>query len=363
MTNRKTSSYAPTRRCFIKGMATFATAVASVAAARSTAAEDNEEDKPKSIAKKTIKHILLFTHPPAKFSQNRLAKPNATVENNWIKSVAEKGPDPANAMCLLRGSKQDKPLEEAAAKHFGDRCFINPFDGSSETRSIMLGDLNRTFHGRGNHGEWNPYEIWSANNARQWAEGLKKQLAERGYGYDPAALTMETFGNWSGCHHKYSNFMAVYLDMQRPALIHAETELCSLKNVPMPAHEFVALEAMPEHVWLAIFKREDGAPMAQFWDGLRPVWRPPHVACVKMNPAKVDLFTFSPNSFIPVDGNSKKLSDGFLADVGDGAHPAFTTVVGRGNDAGDFEELRTALMNATIETRQKKRHVYIAVET
>ena len=174
---------------------------------------------------------------------------------------------------------------------------------------------------------------------------------------------METFGNWSGCHHKYSNFMAAYLDMKAPALIHAETELCALKGVPMPVHEFVELVPMNRHVWLALFRREDGIPMAQYWDALRPVWAPPHTARVAMDPHKVDLYNFSPNAFIPLSGAAEKLDDGFVADVGDGTHPAFTTIVGHGNTDGDFQELRAALAGAVITPRNDKRRVFVAVET
>ena len=360
----------PTRRNFVKRAATVAAGAAmvattggpttQVAAQPATDAEPSPATREK---KRLINHILLFMHPPAQFSQYRLLKPAPVVEENWKKMIAQKGADQASAVCIVHGGKKDKELEEAGRQHFADRCFVNPSDNSEGTRVILAGDLDRAFGGRGNHGEWNAYEIWSSNNARRWVEGFKKRLAEKGYTYDPATVTMETFGNWSGCHHKYSSFMATYLGMKNPAHIHAETELCSLKSVPMPVHEFVELKPMDRQVWLAIFRREDGIPMAQFWDGLRPVWRPPHTARVTMNPNKVDLFTFSPNSLIPVDGVSKKLKYEFVADVGDGTHPAFTTVVGRSNKDNDFEELRTALSNAVIEPRDDKRQVSVAVET
>jgi len=360
----------PTRRGFVKSAATVAAGAAMVAVRGSAAADSKVQPatgaktSPDTHAEKgLIKHVLLFMHPPAQFSQYRLLKPSPVVEENWKKVIAEKGLDAGNMLCIVHSGKKDKELEAAGLQHFGDRCIVNPSDNSDATRVILAGDLDRTFGGRGNHGEWNPYEIWSSNNARRWVEGIKRRLAEKGYTYDPATVTMETFGNWSGCHHKYSNFMAAYLGMKAPAWIHAETELCSLKSVPMPVHEFAELVPMDRHVWLAVFRREDGIPMAQFWDGLRPVWRPPHTARVTMNPNKVDLFTFSPNSLIPVSGVSKKLKDGFIADVGDGTHPAFTTIVGHTNKSSDFEELRTALVNAVIEPRDDKRRVSVAVET
>ncbi len=302
-------------------------------------------------------------HPPAQYSMYRLLKPAPVVEENWKKAIAQNGANQANLVCMVHSNKKDQGLEDVAQKHFGDRCIVNPRDNSEATRVLLAGDLDRTYGKRGFHGEWNPYELWSSNNARRWVEGLKLRLSEQGYTYDPATLTMETFGNWSGCHHKYSNFMATYLGMKSPALIHAETELCSLKSVPMPVAEFVELEPLARHVWLAIFRREDGVPMAQFWDGLRPVWEPTHTAHVSLDPKKVDLYTFSPNSLIPVNGASKKLKDGLIADVGDGTHPAFSTIVGHGNNDSDFEELRTALLNAEIRPRDDKRTVSVAVET
>jgi hypothetical protein len=314
-------------------------------------------------AKKLIKHILLFMHPPAQYSMYRLLKPAPEIEDNWMRIIARKGADPGNLVCIVRSGKKDQALEDAAVRHFGDRTIINPSDNSEATRAILCGDLDRTFGTRGFHGEWNPYEIWSSNNARRWTEGIKRRLSEKGYCHDPATVTMETFGNWSGCHHKYSNFMAVYLGLKQPAQIHCETELCSLKSVPMPVHEFVELVAMDRHVWLAMFRREDGIPMAQYWDGLRPVWQPPHVARIAINPNKVDLYNFSPNSLIPVRGACKKLQDGLLADVGDGTHPAFTTIVGKSSDPKEVEGLRSALVRAVIEPRDDKRQVSVAVET
>ena len=46
-----------------------------------------------------------------------------------------------------------------------------------------------------------------------------------------------------------------------------------------------------------------------------------------------------------------------------GTHPAFTTAVGRSSKDSDFEELRTALVNAEIRPRDDKRRVSVAVET
>ena len=119
--------------------------------------------------------------------------------------------------------------------------------------------------------------------ARRWCEGLKRTLAQRGYSLAGEDLTLETFGSWSGCHHKYSNFFAAYLGARRPALRHAETDLCTHKGMPMDVAEFVECVELARHVLLFIFRREDGLPMAQFWDGLRPVWEPTHTASVAID--------------------------------------------------------------------------------
>jgi len=81
---------------------------------------------------------------------------------------------------------------------------------------------------------------------------------------------------------------------------------------------------------------------------LRPVWDRPHTARVKIAPGSVDLFTFSPNALIQVNGDSRKLPDGLLADVGDGCRPAFSTIVGRSNKDVDLSVFREAMANAEI---------------
>ena len=359
------------RRGFIRSSAALAggslLATASAATAEEKGAQKKADDKgttgDKPAKGRPIKHLLLFMHPPVTYSYNRLLKPATTVDANWKKELAKQGADKSTAVCIVHSGHRDQPLEDVAKEHFGDRCIVNPSDNSTATRVLLAGDLDRTFGGRGNHGEWNPYELWSSNNARRWVEGLKVQLKKRGYAYDPGTLTMETFGSWSGCHHKYSNFMATYLGMKQPAQIHAEIELCSLKSMPMIATEFVELKAMPRNTWLAVFRRADGKPMAQFWDGLRPVWAPPHTATVKMNPGKVELINFSPNSLIPVSGHCTKLKDGFIMDVGDGTHPAFTTVLTRSDSEAAFKELTAALSKAVIAPRDDRLQVSVAVET
>ncbi len=102
--------------------------------------------------------------------------------------------------------------------------------------------------------------------------------------------------------------------------------------------------------------------MAQFWDGLRPVWDPPHVAKIPIDPTSVDLINLTPNSFCPVTGKAGKESDTVIADVGDGCHPAYTTVIGRDSGSEAVEAFRAAMAAATIRPRNDRVDVMVGVE-
>jgi hypothetical protein len=381
MTDRLQETHKQSRRTFVKNAATVVTGVAAAGAANAalanapmpsnglaagnpSAPQPRSADKKKAEAgEKTASHIVLFMHPPSTLSYRELLKPNPAVEENWRKVISAKARDEGTVVCIVQGGKGDKELVDTAKRHFGDRCVVDPSDNSDETLILLARDLERTFRGRGNHGEWNHYELWSSNSARRWTEGFKKRLAQNGYAYDPKTVTMETFGNWTGCHHKYSNFMAKYMGLTKPAVIHAEPSLSTLKGFPHKVVEYLECIPMDRHVVLVLFRREDGCPMAQYWDGLRAVWEPPHTATVTDYPKRVELYTLPTNSLIPVSGATRKLRHGFVADVGDGTHSAYTTIVGQLNKDADIREFRDALAGATITPRDDKRDVYYSIET
>ena len=341
------------------GMAAAAGGLAAGAGAEAAAQTAERADAPG----KRITHVVMFVHPPVTYSMNKLLKPAPEIHERLYALVEEKAKDPATALCILQSSRGDKPLVERGTRAFGGRCVVDPNDNAEATRVLTADDANRACSRRGNHGEWVNYELWSSNNARRWAEGFKKTLAERGYALDTDALTMETFGSWSGCHHKYSNFMAAYLGLKQPAEIHAEMEYCTHKGMPMDVAEFVETTVLDRHVVLALFRREDGCPMAQFWDGLRPFHERPHLATVAFPPGEVDLYAFSPNSLIPVESDSRKRKDGFVADVGDGCRPVFTTIVGHSGKDADVERFCAAMRAAVISPVEGPPGVYYAVET
>jgi hypothetical protein len=313
---------------------------------------------------KELETLHFFIHAPAKLSARDLLKLNSRVEENWRRVIIGAGENEKCACCIIQGSGGDRELVDLAREHFGDRCFVDPHDDSPETKLILAEDLQRTFRARGSHGEWNPYELWSSNNARRWAEGLKKEIAERGYGFDPEKLRAESYGNWTGCHHKYSSFLGAYLAFSQPVQKHAEQTLSTLKQFPNSVHEFVECIQLDHYVQLFLFRREDGAPMAQYLDGRRAVWESPHTATVEIDPQEVQLFTISSNALIPIKGASAVYRDGFLADVGDGTR-VHTTIVGAviaKSTHMDFSTFRAALAEAAVSDLEEIRGVYYSVE-
>ncbi|MBN2312043.1 MAG: hypothetical protein JXR94_23900 [Candidatus Hydrogenedentes bacterium] len=346
----------------MKAAAATTGGMAITEAAGAAPADAAREEQGGDRAMKPINHLFLFIHPPVTYSYHRLLEPAPDVGANCLAIANAKSADETTAVCILQSNKGDKELVDGATASFGERGIVDPNDNSEATRALLASDADRAFSTRGNHGEWNIYEMWSSGNARRWSEGLKMRLAERGFELNPDALTVEAFGSWSGCHHKYSNFMTAYLGAKAPATVRAEVELCTHKGWPMEVAEFVECIPLDRHVLLFIVRRADGCPMAQYWDGLRPFYERPHKATAKLPPNSVDLFTFSPNSLVQVDGDSTKLKDGIVADVGDGCRPAFSTIVCRSNKDADVEAFRAALAAARIEPCEGPPNVMYAVE-
>lgn len=315
---------------------------------------------------KNIETIYLFIHAPAKRPRRSGLVKAVEIEERWLMFVKEHGADDSAAVCVIQGGFGGDPeLVEVAGAAFGDRCVVDPDDHGVATKQILADDLDRCFQGRGSHGEWNIYEIWSSNNARRWAEGLKAELDGRGYSYDPGSVCVETFGNWTGCHHKYTNFMTRYLGAADPAHAHATKDMCALKDMPMPPAALIEEIEMDRGVMLYVFRSEMGAPMAQYWDGLRAVWEPPHLAHVSIDPKRAMLYTFSPNAYIPVDGAGSASGDRVIMDVGDGAHPAYSTLVGENRSTRepvDMAEFVRVCSAATISEWDRSVSVYYRVE-
>jgi len=290
----------------------------------------------------TVTKLHLFVHPVPRDPETL-----ATLMPLWRGLIEREAQDHHTALCLLSNSpKEMKLLAEWGQGSFGERCFLDPNDNSPETKLVLLDDLERTLRGRGNFAQWKPYEIWSSNNARRWAEGLKRDMASRGFTYDPETLVVESCGQqWGGCLAKYSCFLPKYMGMTQATRVNAEFSVDP--GIPMKAR-FVERIAMARHVWLFLFETADGLPMGQYFDGLRAVWEPPHVVRVRLDPQQVELVTTSPNAYLKVDQAARADADGLVLDVGDGIHPAFSTLVGRDTR---FDAFKAAMAAGEVAPR------------
>ena len=298
---------------------------------------------------KKLSKLWLLVHPVP-----RTAEMVRDLFGKWEEVFAQDGRDEQTGICIMPNHPpENAQLRDMASRHFGDRCFIDPQDDSDATRLILAEDLRRVLAQRGNKTEWLPYEIWTSNMARAVAEGLKKEMAAAGYEYDPEDLVVHALGAaWQGCLTKYANFVTRYLDAAHRVQVHPE--LSVTPGAPMQA-TFVEMHPMPRHVWLYLFKTDKGYPMAQFADGLRAVWEPPHAVRLAMDAKKVELVNASPNSYIQAKGAAEMHADSLVMDVGDGCHGAFSVLIGRWLG---FDELKSAALDGEVFARDDRCRIY-----
>ena len=273
----------------------------------------------------------------------------------WAGLFAAEGPDEGAVLIVFFAgtAPPDGRAELTALAHekFPGRVLIWPQDTSIETKAMIADDLDRTLNERGRFDEWLPIEIWSSNRARRWAEGTKRELAKLGYAYDPATLRMVSFGRaWGGCATKYSSFMARYLDLQLTP--DARADLCPSAGLPLAA-EFRERLALDRHVYLWLFELADGRPMAQFTDGRRAVWEPPHVARVSLDPEKVAVYAPG-GEYLRAPDVTRVEANAIIADVCDGCRPGITSLIA---DDIPYEEFKQALAAAEISPRSERRRV------
>lgn len=288
--------------------------------------------------------LFLFVHPmPYRASavKEYMAK--------WTQLIRSEAPKEENAICLFSNPPHGmEDLRALARKQFGERCFIDPDDNSNETKLLMAEDLQRTLSSRGRYTEWIPYEIFTSNFARRWAEGLKRAFKAFGYTYDSDLAVVSCGQQWGGCLTKYSMFVAKYLGVCKTPDVRAD--LSPDAAFPLKA-KFIERIALDRHVCLFLFETPAGRWVGQFTDGLRAVWEPPHIAVVKIDPSKVETCTTSPNAYIKVRERAKFTRDGIVADVMDGCNPANTTILSHGIDYNEFKD---ALAKARIEPREER---------
>ena len=308
---------------------------------------------------KDLRKLCMFVHAIGK---DRLSSGCITLTvgddfyTNWKRILEKESQDSGTALCAV-GPIQEE-LQDCCAQCFGDRVFSllqENEDHSDETKVLIADDLEKTLRQRGSIQEWIPEEMAVSRQARRLAEGLKKEMKQRGYSFNPETIEIESWGNvWSGCSMTFPMFLARYLGASRP--VRRNVEISTRTDWPMQTNRFVNGYRMDHNVGLFLFIGANGLPIAQYVDGLRAVWEKPHIAVVPIDPDKVRVHTISPCSFSRLNEAAKVLEDRVVADVGDGCHPAFTTLVGTGMELPEFE---SAVAKAQILDRDDNCRMYI----
>ena len=256
-----------------------------------------------------LKRLFLLVHPDAggiPAREEHLAR--------WRSVLRAEGADPHSALCLLSSSAETvAEVREPALAHFGERCILDPSDTGPATQALIAGDMQRAFSRRGRFTEWTPYEMWSSCMARKWTEGLRLALDQRGFLWTPETLQVVCWGQaWDGCLAKYSMMMPRYLGVERTPDVRAE--LSPLAGAPRPGR-FVERVRLERHVSLYLFEGADGRPTGQFFDGLRAIWEPPHVALIDADPRELELAHSSPNERQPLGPAPARRDAAVIADA------------------------------------------------
>lgn len=295
----------------------------------------------KIVAGKPIDTLYLFVH----CSTGEWDKPETrdAYLTKWRELLQSVGSTETNAICFLSSGEESKEVAEYAQQFFGDRMFLDPDDNGDATKVLIADDVAAACKQRGNLREWTAYEMWTSINARRWSEGLRRELAARGYSYTPELKIISCGQMWGGCLTKYSSFMAAYLGLKN--VPETRPELSPYAGFPLAA---TYRETLPlgGHVRAYLFETKDGRPMVQFMEGLRGVAAPPHLAKLGLNAAQVEVVETVPNEYqrplaVPRASDASTLT----IDVGDGCRPIITTVLGKGLSYDDF---RTAVAQTKI---------------
>jgi hypothetical protein len=271
----------------------------------------------------------------------------------WRELLSTVGSTETSAVCFLSSGEESKEVAAYAQQFFSDRCFVDPDDNSDATKVLIAEDVFAACKQRGNLREWTAYEMWTSINARRWSEGLKRELAARGYTYHADLKIVSCGQMWGGCLTKYSSFMATYLGLNSAP--ETRPDLSPYAGFPLAA---TYRETLPlaGHVRAYLFETKDGRPMVQFMEGLRGVSAPPHLAQLGLTAAQVEIVETVPNGFQrPLSVPSTSETSSLTIDVGDGCRPIITTVLAKGLSYADF---RTAVAQAKITELAKPARVF-----
>lgn len=308
-----------------------------------------------AVAPPPITTLYMFVHCLGKWDQPGTRE---AYTAKWKSLLETESANPASAVCFLTSGEDSIALADWARERFGSRCFVDPNANGPDVQTLLVADMERAFNQRGRICEWTPYEMWTSTNARRWSEGLKQELRARQLTYDPARLQVVACGQqWGGCLAKYSAFMSRYLDLTHGAEVRAD--LSPYSGYPLQA-TFRERIVLDRHVQMFLFETADGRPMAQFFDGLRGVYEPPHVAVVPLDIATLRLVSLPPTENQAVQQTPNPLAgETTLVDVGDGCRPVMTSVIAKDLS---YQEFRVAMMKtkiAPLAAKYASRNVFV----
>lgn len=279
--------------------------------------------------------FLLTTGLPANGRLTALAKehfgPRCVVcrlidpDHEWSRDL----PAPSEPEGYLRG------LDEAQREEFV-RSLEEDRRMAVANRGLAEHELNR--------GEM---DIWV--QAKRWAMDMTEQLRQRGYGFDPASVQFEAFGEeWASCAAVYPIYLGRAFGLAAPIerrfdMIHADagpllTELTAVEqNLPLAGN-----------IRLFIYRTRDSRYVAEFWEGVHGIMDSPRRVLVDFPPestAEVNLWGMSIDR---AAGIPTRYGGRIEMCVGCGCQTSHkcTLVMARGDTS--LEAFRSALLNGTV---------------
>jgi len=223
-----------------------------------------------------ISKLYLMVHPTPRTEE----KINVFFPR-WESFFEEAARDPKAAVCVLSNSPpRMAELSATIERLFGDRCFLDTRDWTDATKLKYVDHVCRTFGGHGKR--CNAYGLWTDRLALMWAEGLKADMASRGFVWSPDELQVCGFGSqWGGCMTKYVSLMSAYLGVAKtPEIL---PELCRDAGYGLKG-EYLEKKLLDRHVWAFLFRTDKGIHFAHFMESLRPVWERPKVVTIAADP-------------------------------------------------------------------------------
>ena len=282
---------------------------------------------------KKISKLYLMVHPTP-----RNAKKVKTYFDRWEQFLSKAAVNSETVLCVLSNSAPEmQELSRIVNEIFGERCFMDPDDWSDATKLKYVEMVDTTFNSRGIYGKYGIYGLWTDKNAIRWTEGLKRDLATRGFMYSSSELQVFGFGAmWGGCMTKYTALMASHLQVEKtPKIL---PELCHDAGYSVDG-EYLEKKELSNQVWAFLFKANNNMYFAQFMESLRPASGHPKLVKIKTTNDDCFIHAGNFNGHIPVATSSVTFIDGKAQfPVMDGYLSPNITVFWRDSDFKSFKQ-------------------------